>query len=76
VRFQPQRNLSSSKNLTKICSDLRMLEGGSVDLTTDQSTGIAVITINNTDKRNALSGLFMLKMIYLHFIVKITYTFL
>ena len=53
-----------------------MLEGGSVDLTTDQSTGIAVITINNTDKRNALSGLFMLKMIYLHFIVKITYTFL
>lgn len=36
--------------------------GGQVDLTKDESTGVATITLNNPDRRNALSGHMMVQL--------------
>ena len=43
-------------SIEDICGQLVKYEGGKVDLHQDDSTGIATITINYPEKRNALSG--------------------
>ena len=47
---------SSSAGLHDIRTFLERFDGGSVDLEKDETSGVAVITINNTRKRNALTG--------------------
>ncbi|XP_033737256.1 ethylmalonyl-CoA decarboxylase-like [Pecten maximus] len=47
-------------NKTSFRSRLEKYGGGSVDLTKHETDGVAVITLNNPDKKNALSGKMML----------------
>ncbi|XP_060072268.1 ethylmalonyl-CoA decarboxylase-like [Ylistrum balloti] len=51
---------TSSTNMTSFRSRLEGYGGGSVDLTKDVADGIAIVTLNNPDKKNALSGKMML----------------
>ena len=44
-------------NIENICGQLVIYEGGKVDLHQDDSCGIATITINYPERRNALSGI-------------------
>ncbi|KAL4236297.1 enoyl CoA hydratase domain-containing protein 1 [Mactra antiquata] len=47
---------------SKIIEQLRQHPGGSVDLLKDNNTGIATITINNPEKKNAISGKMMVDL--------------
>ncbi|XP_055886496.1 ethylmalonyl-CoA decarboxylase-like isoform X1 [Biomphalaria glabrata] len=49
-------------DLKAIAKELENFPGGSIDLTKDNETGIAVMVINNPDKRNSLSGKMMVEM--------------
>ena len=48
--------LGSETNIEEICEQFSQYGGGSVDLNLDDSTGIATITLNHPERRNALSG--------------------
>lgn len=43
--------------LQEIREELQKYPGGSVELTKDDDTGIAVLTLNNLGKKNSLSGM-------------------
>ncbi|KAH9495166.1 enoyl CoA hydratase domain-containing protein 1 [Bulinus truncatus] len=52
----------SQPDLKAIRKNLENFPGGSVDLITDSESGIAVMIINNPEKRNSLSGKMMVEM--------------
>lgn len=52
----------SGLNLHTIRKNLATFEGGSVDLDMDDSTGIAVVTLNNPRRLNAMTGKMMVDM--------------
>ena len=43
-------------DIKEICQQFSKFEGGKIELTKDADTGIATITINHTERKNALSG--------------------
>jgi aerobic-type carbon monoxide dehydrogenase small subunit (CoxS/CutS family) len=47
----------SSSQLSEIRDQLKQYQGGGVDLEKNAETGIAVLTLNNTKRKNALSGM-------------------
>lgn len=51
VRFFPEKE----KSLIEIRNHLKKFIGGSVDLT-KREDGLAVITLNHNEKKNAMSG--------------------
>ncbi|XP_041358365.1 ethylmalonyl-CoA decarboxylase-like [Gigantopelta aegis] len=53
---------SSSAALDDVRHFLEQFGGGSVDLEKDDQSGIAIITLNNTKKRNALTGKMMVEL--------------
>ncbi|CAL1547474.1 unnamed protein product [Lymnaea stagnalis] len=68
LTWSPQSSVSrflsviNQPDLLAIRKDLQKFEGGSVDLHTDEETGIAVMTLNNPEKRNSLTGKMMVDM--------------
>jgi len=54
--------LGSETNIEEICEQFSQYGGGSVDLNLDDSTGIATITLNHPERRNALSGKMMTEL--------------
>ena len=51
------RRFSSNANvIDKARETLKNLGGGSVDLSINNESGIAFVTLNNEEKKNALSG--------------------
>ena len=59
-RLQPVRQCGGLLNGFDQAKHAAIMEqfggGGSIDLETDESTGIATLLINNPQKKNALSG--------------------
>lgn len=43
-------------DVEEICQQFSKFEGGKIELSKDGDTGIATITINHTNRKNALSG--------------------
>ena len=43
-------------DIDEICQQFSRYEGGKIDLTKDEDTGIATITINHAERKNAFSG--------------------
>ena len=60
LRFQPVRYCGGLLNDFDQAKHATMLQqfdsGGSIDIETDDSTGIATLLINNPQKKNAMSG--------------------
>ncbi len=48
-----RRNVSS---LSEIREQIRQFPGGSVDLDLDSTSGLAILTLNNADRMNAMTG--------------------
>jgi len=49
-------------DIKEICQQFSKFEGGKIELTKDADTGIATITINHTERKNALSGVMMVQL--------------
>lgn len=58
----PMVHLSSAMIPDDVRSQFSELSGGSVDLTMDEESGIAKITLNHPQRKNALSGKMMLDL--------------
>lgn len=50
-----------------ICEQFSKYEGGNIELSKDDASGIATIKINHPERRNALSGIQNVKRIFLHY---------
>lgn len=51
------RQITSASVLEDIRHQLQKLQAGSVELEKDADTGIAILTLNNPGRKNALSGI-------------------
>ncbi|KZS12982.1 Uncharacterized protein APZ42_022248 [Daphnia magna] len=49
-------------SVSVICDQFSKFEGGKVELTKDDKSGVAVIKINHPERRNALSGSMMVNL--------------
>jgi len=49
-------------DIDEICQQFSRYEGGKIDLTKDEDTGIATITINHAERKNAFSGSMMVQL--------------
>lgn len=49
-------------DIEKICKELSVYEGGTIDLTKDETTGVAIMVINNPTRKNSFTGAMMVKL--------------
>ncbi|WAR23436.1 ECHD1-like protein [Mya arenaria] len=63
VRRFSRNNREIDRNIDRLCVEFRKLEGGSVDISKDEESGIATVTMCNSGKKNAFTGKMMVDLL-------------
>ena len=51
-------------DIDRVCKELSAFEGGTIDLTKDEESGIAILVINNPTRKNSFTGTMMVQLRY------------